>query len=297
MNSVQMDTNMDYSKQTRSELILLCKERNLKGYSTKKKEELVTLLTTHPCPTSPPASFTFIDLFCGIGGFHQALQSLGGTCVYACDIDAKCREVYERNYSMAVDSDITKVDAEKLPEFDVLCGGFPCQAFSHAGKQNGFEDTRGTLFRDIVRILKAKTPKYFLLENVKNLKGHDGGHTWTTIKNALREVGYITYDDPLVMSPHILGVPQHRERVLILGWRKDLVATLPPLPLVEKKSSHISSILDTDTNEKTDTMLSEKDIQVLEVWEAFIQYFKSQSVKLPTFPLWTDWWDSNESIS
>ncbi len=114
--------------------------------------------------------FKFIDLFCGIGGFHQAMTSLGGTCVLACDIDPKCRDVYEKNYGLTPLPDVTKLDTYTIPDFDVLCGGFPCQAFSHSGKQLGFEDTRGTLFRDVVRILKHKQPKHFILENVKNLK-------------------------------------------------------------------------------------------------------------------------------
>ena len=114
--------------------------------------------------------FTFIDLFCGIGGFHQAMTMLGGKCVLACDIDKHCREVYEKNYGIKPEPDVTKLDT--LPDFDVLCGGFPCQAFSHGGKQLGFEDTRGTLFRDVARILKDKQPKYFILENVKNIKNY-----------------------------------------------------------------------------------------------------------------------------
>jgi DNA (cytosine-5)-methyltransferase 1 len=128
----------------------------------------------------------FIDLFSGIGGFHLALKSLGATCVLACDIDEKCRDMYEKNFGIKPKEDITKLNENEIPDFDILCGGFPCQAFSHAGKQNGLEDTRGTLFRDVCRILRAKKPKYFLLENVKNLKGHDGGKTWITIHKCLR---------------------------------------------------------------------------------------------------------------
>ena len=244
-----------------------------------------------------PTEFRFIDLFCGIGGFHQALASLGGKCMYACDIDEKCRAVYEANYGMKPDSDITKVNAETLPDFDVLCGGFPCQAFSHAGKQGGFEDTRGTLFRDIARILKAKQPKYFLLENVKNLAGHDDGNTWTIIKKALRDVGYETYENLIVMSPHKLGVPQHRERVIILGWRKDILpgGVLPEKPTFIEKKSHISSVLDDHDTPPKGTELSKTDMVVLSLWEEFLQHFKDIGVKLPTFPIWSDDWDSTYS--
>jgi DNA (cytosine-5)-methyltransferase 1 len=239
--------------------------------------------------------FTFIDLFCGIGGFHQALKALGGTCVLACDIDPKCRKVYEDNYGIKPAEDVTRVDTSTMPDFDLLCGGFPCQAFSHAGAQAGFDDTRGTLFRDVARILKDKQPKYFLLENVKNLEGHDDGKTWKVIRNALREVGYKTYDTPIVISPHHLGVPQHRERVLIFGVRNDRCAELPPPPVVPiPPSTHIHCILDDSVPSET---LTPSEIAVLDHWESFIQYFKSKGVKLPTFPLWSDSWDTSLSYA
>ena len=115
-------------------------------------------------------SFKFIDLFCGIGGFHQAMKSLGGVCVFASDIDEDCRKTYEANYGIAPVGDITKIDAADIPAHDVLCGGFPCQAFSKAGNRLGFDDpTKGTLFFDICRILEYHHPKYALLENVRNL--------------------------------------------------------------------------------------------------------------------------------
>ncbi len=257
-----------------------------------KLSELIQALSTQALSTQ--TELRFIDLFCGVGGFHQALRALGGKCVYACDIDEKCREVYENNYGLKPDSDITKVDADAIPDFDVLCGGFPCQAFSHAGKQNGFEDTRGTLFRDVVRILKAKKPKYFLLENVKNLANHDDGRTWIVIKNALKEVGYVTYEEPIVMSPHLLGIPQHRERVLILGWRNDVLKDgLPPLPTVIPAESNITSILESDAGQETlDTSL----VSVLDLWEEFVQHFKQKNHKLPTFPIWSDDWDSTYEV-
>jgi DNA (cytosine-5)-methyltransferase 1 len=302
---------MDYTKKTREELIGLCKERGLRGYSTKKKADLVALLTGSAVDTiehvsevptavvaAPPAAFTFIDLFCGIGGFHQALASLGGKCLLACDIDAKCRKVYHANYGIMPHPDVTELKTAEMPDFDVLCGGFPCQAFSHAGKQGGFEDTRGTLFRDVARILRDKQPRFFLLENVKNLKGHDGGRTWTTIHKSLTEAGYVTYDQPIVMSPHHFGIPQHRERVIILGVRKDLAVSnpLPPAPTYQAKPSDIHSILVPDADSNV-APLSALDIGVLERWEAFVQHFKAAGVKLPTFPLWTDDWDSTTSLT
>lgn len=287
INQKIQSNKMDYSKKTRKELIVLCKEKKIKGYSGKKKADIAKLLL------DLGTQLKFIDLFCGIGGFHQAFISLGAKCVYACDIDEKCRDVYKQNYGLEPDKDITKVDENKIPDFDILCGGFPCQAFSHAGKQDGFKDTRGTLFRDVVRILNAKKPKYFLLENVKNLAGHDKGRTWVVIKNALKEVGYSTYEEPIVMSPHILGIPQHRERVLILGWRNDILKSgLPLLPVVVPKESNISSILDDDNTE----IMDDKLVSVLQLWEDFIQHFKQKNIKLPTFPIWSDDWDSTYSL-
>jgi DNA (cytosine-5)-methyltransferase 1 len=243
------------------------------------------------------AGLKFIDLFSGVGGFHLALKSLGAECVLACDIDQKCRETYKENFGLEPHPDITELKTEDIPAFDILCGGFPCQAFSHAGAQGGFEDTRGTLFRHICRILKDRQPSYFILENVKNLKGHDKGKTIQVIYKSLREVGYTTYDSPIVLSPHHLGVPQHRERVFILGVRNDLAAgkTLVPFPPVKAAKTDISSVL--EPLEESQVGLSTGDQNVLNLWEEFVQHFKAAGVKLPTFPLWSDDWDSVGDIT
>jgi len=245
----------------------------------------------------PMAGLKFIDLFSGVGGFHLALKSLGAECVLACDIDQKCRDTYKENFGLEPHPDITELKTEDIPAFDILCGGFPCQAFSHAGAQGGFEDTRGTLFRHICRILKDKQPSYFILENVKNLKGHDKGKTIQVIYKSLREVGYTTYDSPIVLSPHHLGVPQHRERVFILGVRNDLAAgkTLTPFPPVKAAKTDISSVL--EPAEESQVGLSAGDQSVLNLWEEFVQHFKAAGVKLPTFPLWSDDWDSVGDIT
>ena len=304
----QIQSNqMDYSQKTREELIAICKEKSIKGYSGKKKADLLHLLSVStPVQTSDTiinnadgtSKFKFIDLFCGIGGFHQAMISFGGECVLACDIDKFCREVYKENYGITPFPDVTQLKTETMPDFDILCGGFPCQAFSHSGKQLGFNDTRGTLFRDVARILKDKQPKYFLLENVKNLKGHDGGKTWKVIYNALIEVGYVTYDTPIVISPHMIGIPQHRERVLILGIRKDLSPTeLPKIPILKPQANvSISSILEKDDVDNKYN-LNKSDTEVLNKWEEVIQHFKTKNLKLPTFPIWTDYWDSTASYN
>ena len=156
------------------------------------------------------------------------MADLGGECVYASDIDADCRKTYERNYGIKPDGDITKVEAKDIPAHNVLCGGFPCQAFSKAGKRLGFADpTKGTLFFDIMRIAKYHKPEYMLLENVRNLASHDGGNTWRVIHDSIVEAGYNVIDEPVIFSPHYIGVPQHRERVFIMCVRKD-ISELPP---------------------------------------------------------------------
>jgi len=155
----------------------------------------------------------FIDLFAGVGGFHYGLK--GNECVYANEWDKYANSVYRRHYGECDQSDIRSVAAESIPDFDLLCGGFPCQSFSIAGKRRGFDDTRGTLFFDIARILKAKRPRLCLLENVKGLLSHDQGRTIKTIFATLDELGYDLQWQ--VLNAKDFGVPQNRERVFIIG--------------------------------------------------------------------------------
>jgi len=175
-----------------------------------------------PAPKNP--KFTFIDLFAGIGGFRIAMQELGGKCVYSSEFDAQAQRTYFANYGEMPFGDITKeITKSHIPDgFDILCGGFPCQAFSLAGKRLGFEDeTRGTLFFEIEEILRRKQPKAFFLENVKGLMIHKGGKTLETILQHLDKVGYNVVP-PQTVNAMDFGVPQHRERVYIIGFRKDL---------------------------------------------------------------------------
>lgn len=177
-------------------------------------------------PFSSPANpgFTFIDLFAGIGGFRMAMQNLGGKCVYSSEWDEQAQKTYLTNYGELPFGDITKESTKSFipDEFDILCAGFPCQAFSLAGKRRGFEETRGTLFFDVAEILRRKQPKGIFLENVKGLKIHDHGRTFEVIKNTLREVGYVIAEDPAIVNAMNFGVPQHRERVYIIGVRQDI---------------------------------------------------------------------------
>ncbi|MBR4390418.1 MAG: DNA cytosine methyltransferase [Prevotella sp.] len=177
-----------------------------------------------PFPAPEHPKFTFIDLFAGIGGFRIAFQNLGGKCVYSSEFDAKAQESYLANYGEMPFGDITKESTKSyIPqEFDILCGGFPCQAFSLAGRRLGFKDeTRGTLFFEIEAILRKHQPKAFFLENVKGLAIHDRGRTLKTILEHLDDAGYDVVP-PQILNAMDYGVPQHRERIYIIGFRKDL---------------------------------------------------------------------------
>ena len=238
----------------------------------------------------PKKKYTFIDLFCGIGGFHQAMEALGGECVFASDIDADCRKTYESNYGIKPHGDITKIDAKDIPAHDVLCAGFPCQSFSKAGNRLGFEDeTKGTLFFDVCRILSFHKPKYALLENVRNLASHDHGNTWKVIHDSLEKIGYNLLPEPVIFSPHYLGIPQHRERVYIMCIRKDLGRIRPFLFDKSKlKQCSIETILQDDTEIPNiqEYRISADMEHLIDLWNEFLQSIKVE--RLPGFPIWTD---------
>lgn len=164
--------------------------------------------------------FTQIDLFAGIGGIRQAFQNHGGYNVYSSEWDKFAQTTYRINYGEIPDGDITLVDEKDIPNHDILLAGFPCQPFSQAGLHKGFEDTRGTLFFDIARILKEKRPKAFMLENVKQLRGHDKGNTIKVILSVLDELNYYV-PDPQILNAYHFGLPQNRERIIIVGFNKD----------------------------------------------------------------------------
>lgn len=245
--------------------------------------------------------FKFIDLFSGIGAFHQAMVQLGGECVFASDIDKHAIKTYSDNYGIDSDHNIRDVKEEDIPKHDVLCGGFPCQAFSTAGHKKGFEDTRGTLFFEIARILKYHKTKYIILENVKNLLGHDNGNTWNVIKNTLIELGYILTEEPIIMSPNYLGVPQLRERVFILGIhesqakkiKSDLIYTKGEkkylnIKRITKKEAPETSIYDVlDILSEVETQkykITDYEKLTLTAWDEF---HKNINPKILGFPVWT----------
>ncbi len=214
-------------------------------------------------PENP--SFTFIDLFAGIGGFRMAMQNLGGKCVYSSEWDEQAKKTYLANYGEIPFGDITKESTKSfIPDnFDILCAGFPCQAFSLAGKRRGFNETRGTLFFDVAEILRRKQPKGIFLENVKGLKIHDHGRTFDVIKNTLDEVGYVIADDPAIVNAMNFGVPQHRERVYIIGVRKDLA----------EKFGITKEVIQNSYPEPTDTTKRFRDVK--EEHEVSVKYYLS----------------------
>ncbi|NOZ36086.1 MAG: DNA cytosine methyltransferase [Chlorobi bacterium] len=176
-----------------------------------------------PFPEPENPKFTFIDLFAGIGGFRIAMQNLGGKCVFSSEIDKYAKKTYELNFGEVPFGDLTKIKENNVPEHDILCAGFPCQAFSIAGKRKGFKDeTRGTLFFELARIIESKKPKAFFLENVKGLRNHDKGRTLKTILKVLREDLNYYVPEPQIMNAKDFGVPQNRERIFIVGFRKDI---------------------------------------------------------------------------
>lgn len=246
------------------------------------------------------STLTFVDLFCGIGGFHQALKNIGFTCVFACDIDDKCRNTYYKNYGLWPEGDINEINISKIPPFDILCGGFPCQPFSKAGAQMGFDDKRGNLFFRMCDIIEYHKPKYLLLENVRNLSTHDHGNTWKVIKNKLIELGYNLYEQPTILNVLHFNIPQNRERVIIMCQRKD-IGLLRPLPTIPKnpKNTITSSLKDfidnTDSiNQKYKIDGKMKDVE--SIWNNFIKLLLNNNIPIPKFPIWTDWWD-NDTLS
>ncbi len=266
-------------------------------------------------------SFTFIDLFAGIGGFHGALTALGGECVFASEIDSDAARVYLRNWGIKPEGDITNIANEsimKVPPHDVLVGGFPCQPFSKSGKQLGMDETRGTLFWNIAQIIKIRKPKLVLLENVRNIAGPRHKHEWEVIINTLRDLGYRVSMNPFVVSPHRLhplkgGTPQSRERVFICATLEPKTATKfaiePGIPDIESVTSNwdikkwklqrdlpLESIRSKKLKESY--QLSSQENLWLDAWDDFVVSFRKTfpTEKLPGFPIWVDSWVPRKNL-
>ncbi len=200
----------------------------------------------------------FIDLFAGIGGFRIALERENAECVFSSEWDKDAQITYKENFGEIPRGDITKINEKEIPEHDVLCGGFPCQAFSISGKQRGFKDTRGTLFFDITRIVKHHKPKVVFLENVKNLIKHYHGNTLKIIIKTLEDLEYNVFYQVLVASHY--GVPQARERIYIIGFRKDLSITNFQFPKPTYKKVFVRDILEDDEKAK-DCIVNRTDLK------------------------------------
>jgi len=217
-----------------------------------------------PFPTPKNYQFKFIDLFAGIGGFRLAMQNLGGKCVFTSEWDKEAQKTYRANFGEVPFGDITKEETKRfIPDgFDVLCAGFPCQAFSIAGKRGGFEDTRGTLFFDVAEIIKRKQPKAIFLENVKGLRNHNGGKTLETILNVLRNDLNYFVPEPQIINAKEFGVPQNRERIYIVGFRKDTGITEFEYPKSTNQKVSFSQVKET-TVPPTKYFLSTQYVQTL----------------------------------
>lgn len=255
------------------------------------------------------STFTFVDLFAGIGGFHAALSALGGECVYAVEIDEQAARVYENNWGIDPKGDIT-VDANddvmNVPPHDVLCAGFPCQPFSKSGAQRGMDETRGTLFWHILEIVHKRKPKVVLLENVRNLAGPRHRHEWQIIVESLRDEGYVISDTPSILSPHLLspeeaGSPQSRERVFITATHdpKGVRGSIPVDPIripserFDPQTWDLGLDLPLEGGEAIDgCQLTPEEIHWINAWDDFVHLMHAarSGRRLPGFPLWADSW-------
>lgn len=278
----------------------------------------------------PHMTFAYADLFAGIGGFHAAMTAAGGTCVFVSEIDEAAAAVYERNWGDSVEpadgrpvieGDIVPVTEPKvahwMPQLDVLCAGFPCQPFSKSGFQRGINETRGTLFFNIAKILENRRPAVILLENVRNLAGPRHRETWATIVETLRDLGYRVSDTPTVFSPHLLppqlgGTPQIRDRVFIAAtyvgkkraWAdRDIQPTLPKRPVAgwDPKTWNLERDLPLEPESPSTSRyaLSAAEREWVHVWDDFVQRLLEfrQGRQLPGFPLWADAFKARPAIS
>lgn len=247
--------------------------------------------------------FKFIDLFAGIGGFHFAMQkySKDAECILASEINKNAIKLYKLNFDLDSDNDVTTIKGDEFEAFDVLCAGFPCQSFSKAGNQKGFDDSRGILFNEIERIIKEKIeinqkPKILILENVKSLVNHDDKKTWKTIKEKLFNIGYNVVKDPYILSPHQFNIPQRRERAIILAVDKNIYDGDINLTFnFNEVEPNIEDILEQLSHDQLkEYSISNRELKVLEAWDHFI---KNLDRKVLGFPIWSDEFYNKRDIS
>lgn len=254
-------------------------------------------------------AFTFVDLFAGIGGFHAALSAMGGSCVYAVEIDSAAAAVYERNWRHIALGDIThdaNDDQVIVPEHDVLVAGFPCQPFSKSGHQLGMEETRGTLYYNILKIIEARRPSVVLLENVRNLAGPRHRHEWEVIIATLRNAGYRVSSEPAILSPHKLppergGRPHARERVFITATYAPEISAQEVEPIATSRTDFgwdpqtwnlVQDLPVHGSSATPELSLNEQELSWVDAWDEFVQLFRNHNVgkQLPGFPIWADAW-------
>jgi len=240
----------------------------------------------------------FIDLFAGLGGFHKALSRLGHKCEFASEINEELRALYQQNFGMRSHGDIHGVDPKEIPPHNILCAGFPCQPFSKAGDQLGLKDElRGTLFGNIVKIVKEHKPEYLILENVGNFERHDKGHTWATVRRRLERLGYDVRatehkatGGPGLLSPHHLGFPHHRERFYIVASRNGLDSFSFPMGNGDCKTK-MSDVVDDELSARDlkETEITDQQRRCIEHWNRLLMCLTEEKVPdLPSFPIWGD---------
>ena len=306
---------MNLLELTKNDLIKKCKELSISNYSSKNKQQLIEMIKlklnniksnekintevkeeikaeikpeikTDIKAEIKTKKYKFIDLFCGIGGFHSALKRFDNTeCVFACDIDENCREIYEKNYGLKPKGDITKIDIDKIPPFDFLCAGFPCQSFSNSGKKKGLDDKRGGMIEYLLKIAEVKRPSILFLENVKHIKKINNGKVFEYILNRIDETGYYVKDEETIfqLSPHELGIPQQRERIIFVCIRKDLYNPTKKITInIPYTEINLDKIIEKDSK-KTEKYKIPKDIEdILEIWDNIIKEFEIGESLSPT---------------
>jgi DNA (cytosine-5)-methyltransferase 1 len=222
----------------------------------------------------------FIDLFCGIGGFHQALNKLGAVCVLACDIDKDCRVVYKDNYGIEPISNIKDINEKTMPDFDILTAGFPCQSFSNGGKKKCFNDDRGLLFDEIIRIAKEKKPKFMFLENVKHILKVSKGEVINYIKQKIALIGYKL--QLFQISPHNFGIPQQRERVYFVCIRNDIYNGNDIILPIYTGKINFNKFLDEKNTINSKYFIKNDILNILEAWDEMIKNFNIDEKISPT---------------
>ena len=242
---------MNYTKMTRTELICVCKNKKIKGYSCKKKNEIINILNKFEIAQNPNTNLKMVDLFSGTGAFTLVFEQTHKVeCVFANDIVDWSKKIYDLNFQhKLVLQNINDINPSDIPKHDILTAGFPCQPFSIAGKQKGFADIRSNVFWKILEIIDYHKPNYIILENVKNLVSHNNGETYKIITNSLTDRGY-NIRCKVLNTSDITGLPQHRERLYIVCIKPKKIFDKFTLDFEKKEKNPIFSILEQNVNEK-----------------------------------------------